>query len=446
MHKLIPVWLLVGMTLSLMGCGARAAKKPNLGEIERVPRLETITPEKQASLAVRREYTATVEPFEKADLYAQVRGMVQTLGPNAEIGRSVRGGVAGGPGGEVLIVLDIPDLVAERDNKQALQELAVAAHEQAIKLRNVAAEEVKEAEAQKKRHQADVEYRDLQHQRAVRLVSQDTVQKQLAEEARLQHKTALAAVEAAVAQVLTREAKLRAAEGDVKVAESKIKVAQTELARLNALVAFATIRAPFDGVVTKRWVDRGTVVKDSITPLLQVMRTDVVRVLIDVPERDVPYFRARAKGAPGNNVLLRVPALHEKVPGSEFPGEVTYTAEALDPVTRTMRVEIHVPNPDRHLKPQMTGTAQVVLDERKDVFTVPSSALVRQEGKTCVYHIAEAKAEGERGVVRRAVVEVGQDDGRVAEVRYGLTGQERIITKGNGVVREGDFAIAVPVR
>jgi RND family efflux transporter MFP subunit len=354
--------------------------------------------------------------------------------------------LAGRVQGDVLVVLAIPDVIAERDNKQALLELAREAREQALKLRDVAAEEVKEAEAQRKRAVADVQYRDLQHQRAVRLVSQDTVQKQLAEEARLYHQAALAAAEAVEAQVLTKRARYRAAEGEVRVAESKIKVAQAELERLTALVNFATVRAPFDGVVTKRWVDRGAAVKDSVTPLLQVMRTDVVRVLIDVPERDVPYFHARTSGAPGNRVILRVPALEKQVPGGEFPGEVTYTAAALDPTTRTMRAEILVPNPAGLLKAQMTGTAHVVLEERKDVFTVPSSALVRADGKTYLYHIADAKGDGQRGVVRHAVVEAGLDDGGVLEIRGGLTGREQIITKGNGVVREGDFAIAVPAR
>jgi RND family efflux transporter MFP subunit len=354
--------------------------------------------------------------------------------------------LAGRVEGDVLVVLAIPDVIAERDNKQALHELARESREQAIKLRDVATEEVKEAEAQRRRTLADVQYRDLQHQRAVRLVSQDTVQKQIAEEARLQHQTALAAAEAIEALVLTKKARYRAAVGEVRVAESKIKVAQAELERLTALVNFATVRAPFNGVVTKRYIDRGAAIKDSVTPLLQVMRTDVVRVLIDVPERDVPYLRPRANGTPGNRVLLRVPALEKKVPGGEFPGEVTFTADALDPTTRTMRAEIHVPNPAGLLKAQMTGTAHVVLEERKDVFTVPSSALVRAEGKTYLYHIAEAKAEGQRGVVRRAAVDVGLDDGGVLEIRSGLTGREQIITKGNGVVREGDFAISVPAR
>jgi RND family efflux transporter MFP subunit len=472
MSKFTTVGLLAGAVLALAGCGGHSARRPKLAEIDRVPRLETISPKLQETFRVPRDYTATVEPLEKADLYPQVRGVVEYLSADADIGRSVRGSALTPPaaatglallgvhpltgtaallaahgGGEVLVQLAIPDVLAERDNKKALLELSQEARALAHKAREVAAREVKEAEAQRKRYQADVAFRAVQHQRMVRLVSQDTVQKQQAEETELQYRSATAALEAAEAQLLTKHARLSQAEAEVGVAEAKIRVARAELERLEAMVSFATIRAPFDGVVTKRWLDRGAIVKDFATPLLTVMRTDVVRVLIDVPERDVPYLRA-GYGSPtgGNPVILRVPALRDRVPGGQFAGQVTLAASSLDPVTRTMRVEVWLSNPNRYLLPQMTGTASVVLEERRNVYTVPSSALVRHGDKASVYCVVDAKGDPPRGVVRRINVEVGIDNGEVAEIRRGLTGSEKILAKGQGMVREGDFAIAVPAR
>jgi RND family efflux transporter MFP subunit len=472
MSKVTTLGLLAGAVLVLAGCGGHSARKPKLAEIDRVPRLETITPRFRETFALPRDYTVTVEPLEKADLYPQVRGVVEYLSPNADIGRSVRGSaltrraaatgvamlgvdplagaatlLAGHGGGEVLVQLAIPDVLAERDNKKALLDLSREALALAHKAREVAAREVKEADAQRKRYQADVAFRAVQHNRMVRLVSQDTVQKQQAEETELQYRSATAALEASEAQLLTKHAKLAQAEADIGVAEAKIRVARAELERLEAMVGFATIRAPFDGVVTKRWLDRGAIVKDFATPLLTVMRTDVVRVLIDVPEPEAPFFRA-AHGSPagGNPVILRVPALRDRVPGGQFAGQVTLTASALDRDTRTMRVEVWLPNPNRYLLPQMTGTATVVLEERRNVFTLPSSALVRHGDKASVYCVVEAKGDPPRGVVRRLTVEVGVDNGEVAEIRRGLTGSEKILAKGQGMVREGDFAIAVPAR
>jgi RND family efflux transporter MFP subunit len=470
MNTRITLGLLTGLLTVLTGCSSRSGKKPNLAEIERIPRLETIAPERQQTFTVKREYTATIEPLEKAELYTQVRGVVQFLAPNADIGRHVRGEsislravgsgmgllgtdpllgtaalLAGRTEAEVLVGLAVPDVLAERDNKQALLLLAIEARSQASKAREVAAREVKEAQAQRKRYSAEVEYRALHHERMVRLVSTDTVQRQQAEEARLQHKSAVAAFEAAEAQILTKQARLHAADSEVLVAEAKIKVARAELDRLEAMVGFATIRAPFDGVVTKRWIDRGATAKDFGSPLLTVIRTDVVRVLIDVPERDVPYLRPASAPQGGNEVTLHVPVLRNGVTDGKLTGRVTLTAGALDPVTRTMRTEIWLANPKGDLKAQMTGTATVTLEKRTNVFTVPSSAIVRQGDKASVYCVvAETKSQPERGVVRRIEVQVGVDNGRVAEIRSGLKGGERIIAKGNGVVREGDFAVAVP--
>lgn len=465
--------VLAGALAPVLGCGSQQAKKkPKLAELERVPRLETISPERQPTFTVRREYTATIEPYEKADLYPQVRGVVQSLSPNADIGRMVLGeavrpraactsvGVlgngtpllaaavllAGRTDAEVLVTLAIPDVLAERENKRALLELARQTRAQALKARDVAAREVRESEAQIKRAEAEAEFRNSHYTRMVRLAASDTVQKQMAEESRLQYKSALAAQDAAHAQLFTKHARLAAAEGEILVAEGKVRVAQAELERLDALVGFATIRAPFTGIVTKRWIDRGAAVKDFGTPLLTVMRTDVVRVLIDVPERDAPYIRAASDRHEGSAVVLRVPALQEVTSSGEFPGVVNLTAGSLDPVTRTMRAEVLLPNPRGLLRPQMSGTAVVVVDERKDVFTVPSSALLRQGGKAFVYCVADVKGDPPRGIVRQVEVETGIDDGRAVEIRRGLSGREQIITKGNGVVRQGDFAIPVSVR
>jgi RND family efflux transporter MFP subunit len=423
------------------GCGMKHTAKPRLAEVERLPWLETSLPER-TTLLVRAEYTATVDSLEKADLCAQVRGTVKTIPEDVDIGRLVKAN-------EPLVTLDIPDIVAERDSKKALLEQARNLQEQAVQARRVVAEEVKEAQALEKRYQADVEYRGLQYNRTAKLAQAQTVQPQLAEEAQLQLNSAKAALKASQAQVQTKLAKQVAADVEVKVAESRIKVAQAEVERLEALVGFATIKAPFDGIITKRWVDRGATVKDSAMPLLTVMRTDVMRVILDIPERDVPHVRAAGKPSPeepGNPVTLRLPALLESVHGGEFKGRVTRLAGSLDPATRTMRTEVDLDNKTGYLRPQMTGTAQVLLGEREHVLCVPSSALVRVGDKVEVYYVADAAGEPRRGVVRRAEVELGLDDGKRVEIRRGLTGQELVIVKGNGVVRVGDPAVAVPAR
>jgi RND family efflux transporter MFP subunit len=219
--------------------------------------------------------------------------------------------------------------------------------------------------------------------------------------------------------------------------------------RLTVLVGYASIQAPFDGVITKRWVDRGATVKDTTTPLLTVMRTDMVRILLDVAARDVPLLNATQQNpnpdGKGDPVEFTLPGLRGLLTEGRYVGHVTRMALALDPVTRTMRTEVHLDNRAGQLRPGMYGTAVVLLDARYNVFTVPSTALRRRGHDVELLHVADAKGEPPRGMVRRAPVEFGYDDGARVEVR-GLTGNELIVAKGNGIVREGDEVIAVRAR
>jgi RND family efflux transporter MFP subunit len=432
--------VIVGALLVTAGC-SHQDDQPRLGEVDRLPRLETFQPER-TTLTVQSDLAATVDALEKADLCAQIKGIVKTIPDDVDIGRPVREG-------DPLITLDIPDVVAEQANKNAMLEQATNLKDQAIQAVVVAQEEVKEAQAQVKRYEADLEKRELSYMRLAKLAIDNTVNKQLADEAKVDRDAAQAALAASQAQILTKEARKKAAETELKVADSRIKVAQAEVARLDALVSYGTIRAPFNGVITKRWVDRGAMVKDTTTPLLTVMRTDKVRVILDVPERDVPLIRV--KGSPstetrGNSVVLRLPALKASMGRWEFQGNVTLKASALDPVSRTMRVEVHLDNPDQYLRPQMTGTATIQLGERLNVLTIPSSALVRNGNKVLVYYLDGLTGNPLRGMVKKVEVEVGLDDGRRVEIQKGLTGTEQIITRGSGVVHSGERAISVPAR
>src|SRR5262249_23449227 len=154
------------------------------------------------------ELLATVEPFEKADLAAQVQGEVKGLDyAQVDIGKSVTKD-------QVLVTLDVPALRAELTTKDANRTLAENLKDQAEKARDVAKREVQEARKQVARYWADLEFRDLQYKRVIDLVSRGTVQRQNQEEAKMQRNAARAAWEAAEAQVLTKEAKLATAEAE----------------------------------------------------------------------------------------------------------------------------------------------------------------------------------------------------------------------------------------
>jgi HlyD family secretion protein len=440
--KSFPLFLgiILAALLPAAGCEKRKAGKPRLGEVERLPRVETVVLGKPAKLEVVRSYTATVESLEKADLCAMVKGYIKDLPADLDIGKTAKKGA-------LLFSLHVPDLVADRDNKKALVDQSEKAEASAIQAVDVAEAEKKETQALVLRYEAEVDFRRAQHARISRLAQSDTLSKQQVDEAKLQLDAGSAALAAAMAQVETKESRLQAAVKERQLATARVKTARTEEAKAQVQVEFANLRAPFDGIITKRWVDTGTTVKDPGMPLFTFMRIDKVRVILDIPERDVPYLRA---GPKGNSVHLKIPAMKEAAGTEDLTGTLTLLASALDPVTRTMRTEMHLENKvgDKvgDLKPQMTGTAYVILAVR-DALTVPSSALVRTGDKMEIYIVADPAGDPAKGTLKRLEVQTGLDDGLRVEIKSdNLTGRELVVVKGAGVLRPGEQVIATPAR
>lgn len=436
--------------LALTGCGHREHKPPSAA-VERLPRLETVEPVRTL-LPVRIELSCTVEPLEKADLCARVPGVVAFVVPDIDIGRRVAKD-------EKLIELDVPDLHAQKRQKEALLEQARRQKVQVEETRQVLTREVQEAQEQEKRHEAEHAFFLTTLDRITKLVATDSVTRERQDEVKRQLEAAAAAMQVGKAQTETKRAKLEALKADLHVAQSRIEVAEADLHNISVLIGYATLRAPFDGVITRRWVDRGAMIKDASAPLLTVVHADTVRILLDMPERHVPLVNATEhnpnEDGAGDLVTVRIPALaevgQETRPlsrGGEFTGHVTRVASVLDPVTRTMRTEVHLDNRGGHLRPGMTGTATVLLDERYNALTIPSTALVRRGTETEIFYVADLTGDPPRGTVCRARVELGLDDGQRVEIRSSkpeLDSTFRIIAKGNGVIRDGDVVYAVPL-
>jgi RND family efflux transporter MFP subunit len=433
--------------VAALGCG-HGAPKPHRRDNERLPRVEVVRPI-QTDLERRVELAATVEALKRVDLCARVPGVVDYLPDIVDIGRPVTAS-------EKLLHLAVPDLEADKKHKEALLEQARKQVIQADEARTVAAREVEEAQKQDQRYAADHAFQKLKFERVRELVRRGVQDQQMEQEAERQLEAADAAWQAAKAQIATRQAKARAAEADAEVARRRVQVAEAEVQKVAEQIAFATLRAPFDGVITKRWVDPGAMIKDPAAPLLTVMQLDRVRVLIDVPQRDVPLI---AGGDPdrypddtgGSDITVRFPALVDSVPNGELTGHVTRLGKALDPVTRTMRAEIELANPqdgrkEYLLRPGMFGTATILLQKRGAALTIPASTLVRRDNEIVVYVVAKTEGESSRGVVERRAVKIGLDDGRRVEIVEGLKGDELIIAAGNGVLRAGDHVHAVGSR
>jgi RND family efflux transporter MFP subunit len=431
-----------------LGCRESAAK-PRRGAVkERLPKLEVIRPVRKR-LIRRLELAATVEALKKVDLAARVPGVVGFLDDKMDIGRKVKDG-------EVLLRLAVPDLDADKQHKEALVEEARKKEKLAEETVTVARREVEEAEKEDKRYLADQEYHKVRLARIRELVKARAQDPQVELEAVKLYESADAAVAANRARVVKLSARIQAAIADLELARQRIKVAEADVKKLAEQIAFATVKAPFDGEITWRWVDPGATIKDPGATLLTIMQVDRVRVLIDVPQRDVPYINAREQNpnpdGRGDPVDLRLPVLNGSAKNNgEFRGFITRISRSLDPATRTMRAEIEMDNPSGLLHPGMYGTALVLVEDRSNVLTVPATALVRRgEGSVEVFHVVVDESSGpgdeRRGVLRRIPVVLGIDDGKEVEIRDGLKGEELIVARGNGSMRADDRVIAVSER
>jgi RND family efflux transporter MFP subunit len=204
----------------------------------------------------------------------------------------------------------------------------------------------------------------------------------------------------------------------VRVAEAKLSVAESDRRRAAAVLAYREIRAPFDGVVTRKGVDTGDFLQPSVsgTPsgkaLYVVVRADLVKVMIDVPESDAHGVKA------GTVAKVRVPSLGER----EFEGKVTRTSLALDQQSRTLRAQIEMPNPDGVLRPGLYVSARIG-SSRSNVLTVPASSVFVLDDQAMVVRVEDGKA-------RRTPVKLGARQGGRVEL---LKKQTRPAPRGEPV-------------
>jgi RND family efflux transporter MFP subunit len=210
-------------------------------------------------------------------------------------------------------------------------------------------------------------------------------------------------------------------------AQSRLDAAIAAEAEIDAQIAYATIEAPFEGIVTARAIDPGDMVyqasspKGSAEPLLKVAKLDVIRVKTYVPEREAVWVDV------GDAATISFDAL----PGQVFAGPVARLAGAVDPKTRTMLVEIDLPNADGRIPPGIYGQVRLVLEQRDGALALPTSAV--QFGGTGAFVLVAAAGD----VARRAPVETGLAVGGWTEIVAGLRGDERVVVGAPAGVTDG---------
>ncbi len=315
-------------------------------------------------------HPAHIEAYERTEIHAKVSGYLQLFGTvkdssGTECPVDIGDRVAEG---QILAIISVPELDQDVRQKQAMVDQALAELEQANAAQvaagamvDAAAAKVDEVHALTAQAQAELEFRQSEHQRYAALVRDRAVRQELEDEKRLQLQSAEAAIQSVQASLGTSKANLRVkeaerikADADIASAAARVKVAQSNLKMCQITLDYATIKSPYAATITNRYVDTGDFVQSAESgnpePLFTLMRCDRLRVIAEVPESEAALIHV------GQTVNFQAKAAVTEEP---VQGRVVRFADALDPSTRTMRVESELNETSLSLRPGMFGSITI---------------------------------------------------------------------------------------
>lgn len=384
--------LIAGMVAKRVRAGAAARSTASDPGGSNGQVFAAVAPVKRETIATSLSIAGQFIPYQNVDLHAKVAGYIRNI--YVDIGDRVHTG-------QVLAVLDIPEMVAQVDEARA------AMHH--------AEEEIQRAQSEVSRAEAD---NVALHANAVRLVSTDKARPGLIAQQELDDATA---------KDRASQAHVDAAKSTLAAAKQQLEAAKANLQRYSALMDYGKITAPFGGVVTWRFSDTGALVQAGTSsstglPVVTVAQINVLRLRIPVPES----LAARVRIGDTADV-------HVQATGEHFTGKVARFTNSLDPSTRTMQVEFEVPNPTYHLQPGMYADVRLSANSRPNALTVPVQAIRRAGNKTSVL-VVDAQNR-----VQSREIEAGVESPNDVEILAGLTEGERVIIGNLGSYQPGQL-------
>ena len=375
------------LAFAFSGCSAGSNAKANAEQEV------TVGVTKVVKKTLGRQLTLSSElvPFQEIDVYAKESGYIRKL--NVDYGTHVKAG-------QVMAVLEIPELEAQLQEDQA-------------EIKN-AGNQVTRAEHELARYQAQYKALHLEYTRLNQVFeSQPGI-------------VAQQEVDDAQGKDLAAASQVEAGQAALDAAQSQLSVAKAKLVRDQSLFDYSRITAPFPGVVTERYANLGTLMQGGTgsstqaMPLVRLSEDDLFRLVIPVPEAYVRYIKI------GDPVSVRVPSLNQT-----FPGKVARFSVDVRADTRTMHTEVDVPNPNRVLLPGLYAEAQLELDRKENIPSVPIQALSHKDDKTSVWVVAPD------GTLEDRPVTVGIETSRDAEITSGLSEGEQVVVSDRSGLKAG---------
>jgi RND family efflux transporter MFP subunit len=317
---------------------------------------------------------ATTTAFEAANIFARTNGYIEKR--YVDIGDRVKAGA-------LLVDITAPEL-----DHQIAQAKATLAQDQAALQQT----------------QASRELADVTNGRDSKLVKQGWLTLQQGDNDRLT---------------------LKAQQAAVAVAQSNIAAQEAQIRILEQEKAYQRVVAPFDGVITQRNIDNGSLVTSGSTFMYTLMHPDVIRTQVFVPQDEAFGL------GPGVDAVIRVP----EIPDRTFPGKVTRIASALQPGSRTLLTEIDVPNPDGALSPGIYCTVELLIPRKTPSMIIPADAVVFDENGL---HVAVVKD----GIAHLQKITIARDFGTEVEVHDGVKPGDQVILNPMVDLAEGSKVAA----
>jgi membrane fusion protein (multidrug efflux system) len=327
-------------------------------------------------LDIRLSYTADIQPYQLVNIFSRVDGHIAKL--HVDKGDWVNAN-------QLLVEIDHTDYVHAVNQARA----------------NLAA-----AKANVARQEAALKNAKLTFDRMQALIKDQFVSQQDLDNAQVNFESAAAQLESFQAQV---------------------KQMEVALAQAETNLAYSYIRAPFAGYIAERNLDPGAYVNASSGStstmsrgIVSLHQIEPVRILIEVVEKDVPLVKI------GQQAEIRAEAYPDRV----FEGTVTRIVQALNRATRTMTVEVDLPNKDKALKGGMFARVDLMVGSHPNAVQIPVDALTRLEDLQYVYVVKDGKAV-------QVPVEVGQRTDNRIEITKGLDGTEQVVVSGKDLISNG---------
>ena len=350
------------------------------------------------SIANQLTVAGIFQPFQEIDVHGKVTGYIRHI--YVDIGDRVRKG-------QTLAVLEVPELQAEVAGAQA----GITQTQQNIgRLQNeVSMEEASYAAV---------------HANYTRLKQASDQQPGL---------VAAQELDDALAKDRSAASQVDAAKSAVAAAKGQLGVSRAENLRVTSIEQYATITAPYNGVVTMRYADTGALIPAGTAEglnqaVVRLAQSDVLRLRMPVPERDVPLVHV------GSQVTVHVQAT-----GQQFPGTVVRYTRDVSNATRTMLTEVDVNNPDLTLTPGMYADVTFNLEQKNDALIVPVSAIIQGDQPSVMLVDSNNR-------VRKQPVVLGISGANSQEVTSGLQAGDKVIIGGQSELQPGQQVVPQPAK